>query len=89
MAEVWRPTLADFIEAAAVILETEPDQIERLPGLGLAESALEAPFAQWPFSAAIPSPDTAWNRWLRAACDVAGEPYHAVGPQGTRLRLAP
>ncbi len=45
MAEVWRPTLGDFIEAAAVILETEPQRIDRLPGLALAESALEAPFA--------------------------------------------
>lgn len=41
----WRPTLADFVEAAAVILETETAVIERLPRLGLAESALEAPFA--------------------------------------------
>ena len=41
----WRPTLADFGEAAAVILDTDAEKIERLPGLGLAESALEAPFA--------------------------------------------
>lgn len=44
MAAVWRPTLPDFVEAAAVILEAEPESIERLPGLPLAESALEAPF---------------------------------------------
>lgn len=41
----WRPTLADFVEAASVILEVEPQAIERLPGLALAESALAAPFA--------------------------------------------
>lgn len=41
----WRPRLADFVEAAAVILETDPERIERLPGLTLAESAIEAPFA--------------------------------------------
>ena len=28
-----------------MILETEPERIERFPGLGLAESALRAPFA--------------------------------------------
>lgn len=41
----WRPTLADFIETAAVILEVDAESIRRLPGLNLAESALEAPFA--------------------------------------------
>lgn len=45
MSRGWRPELADFVEAAAVILETETAAIERLPRLGLAESALEAPFA--------------------------------------------
>ncbi len=55
MAEVWRPTLADFMEAAAVILETAPEQIERLPGLGLAESALEAPFAGFGEADAYPT----------------------------------
>ena len=45
MATGWRPTLADFVETAAVILDEEPEVIERLPGLALAESALEAPFA--------------------------------------------
>jgi hypothetical protein len=41
----WRPRLADFVEAAAVILETDAERIERPPGLTLAESATEAPFA--------------------------------------------
>src|SRR5687767_11774326 len=45
MTATWRPSVRDFVEAAAVILETDPERIERLPGLGLAESAIEAPFA--------------------------------------------
>ncbi len=45
MPEVWRPALADFVQAAAVILDIEPDRILRLPGLRLAESALQAPFS--------------------------------------------
>ena len=36
---------APRVSTAAVILEEEPERIERLPGLALAESALEAPFA--------------------------------------------
>jgi death-on-curing protein len=55
MAEVWRPTLPDFLATAAVILETEPQQIERLPNLGLAESALEAPFAGFGDADAYPT----------------------------------
>ncbi len=47
MTATWRPTVRDFVEAAAVILDTDPEKIERLPGLGLAESALEAPFASF------------------------------------------
>ena len=42
---MWRPDLGDFIAAASVVLDTTPDRISRLPGLGLAESALAAPFA--------------------------------------------
>jgi hypothetical protein len=29
MQATWRPTLPDFVEAAAVILETDPEKIER------------------------------------------------------------
>lgn len=47
MTATWRPTVRDFVEAAAVILDVDPEKIERLPGLGLAESALEAPFASF------------------------------------------
>jgi death on curing protein len=42
---VWRPDLGDFLAAAAEILGVSEDSIARLPRLGLAESALAAPFA--------------------------------------------
>lgn len=42
---MWRPTLEDFVAATCVVLDIDVDQAERLPGLPLAESALEAPFA--------------------------------------------
>jgi len=45
MPDLWRPALADFVQAAAVILDIDPDRIQRLPGLRLAESALQAPFS--------------------------------------------
>ncbi len=54
MAPGWRPTLDDFVEAAAVILETDPDVVAPLPGLPLAESALEAPFAGVGYVSAYP-----------------------------------
>jgi death-on-curing protein len=43
----WRPTLADFVETAAVILDVPPQVVERLPGLSRADSALHAPFAEF------------------------------------------
>lgn len=54
MESAWRPTLADFVETAAVILEADAESIRRLPGLNLAESALEAPFAGFAGEAAYP-----------------------------------
>jgi death-on-curing protein len=42
---VWRPELGDFVAAAAEVLGASETQIERLPQLTLAESALAAPFA--------------------------------------------
>ena len=39
------PELGDFCEVAAQILGTTPEQIARLPNIGLAESALAAPRA--------------------------------------------
>lgn len=42
---MWRPELGDFVAAAAEVLGASEAQIERLPQLALAESALAAPFA--------------------------------------------
>ena len=44
MAVVY-PELGDFCDVAAEILGTEPEQIARLPNVGLAASALAAPRA--------------------------------------------
>lgn len=37
------PALGDFCETAAQVLGTTPEQIARLPNIGVAESALAAP----------------------------------------------
>jgi death-on-curing protein len=37
--------VGDYLTVAAEILEASTEQLKRLPGLGLAESALAAPFA--------------------------------------------
>lgn len=39
------PSLDDFVDVAAFVLDAPPEAIRRLPRLGLAESALAAPFA--------------------------------------------
>lgn len=43
--EIRYPEFGDFCDVAADILGTTPEQIERLPNVGLAESALAAPSA--------------------------------------------
>ncbi|MBA3420411.1 MAG: type II toxin-antitoxin system death-on-curing family toxin [Thermoleophilaceae bacterium] len=43
----WAPAVDDFVAAAAVVLEVDEAAIRRLPHLGLAESALAAPFASF------------------------------------------
>lgn len=42
---MWRPDLGDYLAAAAEILAVPEEQLERLPRLELAASALAAPFA--------------------------------------------
>jgi death-on-curing protein len=42
---MWRPDVGDFLATAAEVLGVSEDQLRRLPGLPLAESALAAPFA--------------------------------------------
>ena len=54
---MWRPTLADYVGAAAAVLEVPETQVQRLPGLTLAESALAAPFAGFGGQDAYPSLD--------------------------------
>jgi death-on-curing protein len=43
--EIRYPEFGDFCDVAAEILGTTPEQISRLPNVGLAESALAAPRA--------------------------------------------
>jgi death-on-curing protein len=43
--QVFYPEFGDFCDVAADILVTTPEQIARLPNVGLAESALAAPRA--------------------------------------------
>jgi death on curing protein len=52
---VWRPELGEFVAAAAEILEASEEQVERLPRLVLAESALAAPFAGFGGEGAYPT----------------------------------
>lgn len=42
---VYYPEFGDFCDVAADVLATSPEQIARLPNVGLAESALAAPRA--------------------------------------------
>lgn len=44
---MWIPRREDYVGAAAVVLGLSYRDIERLPGLTLAESALAAPFASF------------------------------------------
>lgn len=43
----WVPTLEDYLEVSAAILGTTPDRLRGLPRIGLAESAIHAPFASF------------------------------------------
>lgn len=54
MAPTWQPTLDDYVDVAAFLLGAEREAIGRLPRLGLAESAIHAPFAS--FGARRPTP---------------------------------
>jgi death on curing protein len=52
---VWRPDLEDYLATARVVLELPYEQLRRLPGLPLAESALAAPFAGFAGQEAYPA----------------------------------
>jgi death-on-curing protein len=52
---VWRPDLEDYLATAKVVLDLPYEQLRRLPGLTLAESALAAPFAGFAGEEAYPT----------------------------------
>lgn len=60
---MWIPRREDYVGAAAVVLGLSYRDVERLPGLTLAESALAAPFASFggahPTSRQMPEPSEA------------------------------
>jgi len=45
--DLWRPTLDDYVDLAAFVLDADPAAIAGLPRISLAESALHAPFASF------------------------------------------
>lgn len=58
--EGWVPTLDDYLDLAGALLGATADQLRRLPRIGLAESAIHAPFASFAGEDAYPDlPDRA------------------------------
>lgn len=55
MPTQWMPSLDDFVDMAAFVLDASPESIRRLPRLPLAESALAAPFAAFGGREAYPT----------------------------------
>lgn len=55
MAEVFYVSFGDYCRIAAEVLGTDPEQIARLPRIGLADSALAAPRAGFGDQDAYPS----------------------------------
>jgi death on curing protein len=53
-ARPWTPTFDDYIELAAVVLDTKPQTLRTLPNIGLAESAIHAPFASFGSTSVYP-----------------------------------
>lgn len=51
----WQPSLEDFVDVAAYLLDADRDAIVRLPRLALAESALHAPFLSFGGTEAYPT----------------------------------
>lgn len=50
----WVPTLEDYLDLAAVVLAASVESLRRLPRMGLAESAIHAPFASFGGDEAYP-----------------------------------
>ncbi|MEJ7893164.1 MAG: Fic family protein [Solirubrobacteraceae bacterium] len=55
MSDRWTPTLDDYVDVAAYLLVADRDAIARLPRIGLADSALHAPFASFGGEEAYPT----------------------------------
>lgn len=55
MPPCWQPSLDDYIDVAAYLLDADRAAIEALPRLSLAESALHAPFASFGGTEAYPT----------------------------------
>jgi death-on-curing protein len=51
----WVPTLEDYLDMAAVVLDSDVERLRRLPRLDLAESAIHAPFASFGGEPAYPT----------------------------------
>jgi death on curing protein len=50
----WVPTVEDYLDMAAVVLDSDVARLRRLPRLDLAESAIHAPFASFGGERAYP-----------------------------------
>ena len=55
MSDQWTPTLVDYVDVAAYLLAADREAIARLPRIGLADSALHAPFASFGGEEAYPT----------------------------------
>lgn len=51
----WVPTLEDYLDMAAIVLDSDVERLRRLPRLNLAESAIHAPFASFGGEPAYPA----------------------------------
>jgi len=55
VSDRWTPTLVDYVDVAAYLLAADREAIARLPRIGLADSALHAPFASFGGEEAYPT----------------------------------
>ena len=76
------PCLADYVAAAAEVLGASEDQIERLPQLTLAESALASPFAGFGGEDAYPGLElkgrcclSGWSATTRSQTETSAPPW--------------
>jgi death on curing protein len=55
VSDRWTPTLEDYIVLASYLLEIDAASVRTLPRIGLADSAVHAPFAEFEGVAAYPT----------------------------------